>query len=1639
MPGIPPLVVSLIVAGASTGLQLLLMPRVKQNPIDSGRNDDIRIQGSDYGAFITRGWGKFRTAGNVVFSNGIQHYVINSPSGGGKGVPQAPATRTHVYQTSIGILVSRGPIAQFRRIWQDADLLGANQSLPGTGGLEAESGTRSGGATISTSGTFSGTGYVTNLGNGGKVVLDISSIVGPVIPHTNDGEVATPYTRIGFFYKCPADRQARIKANFAIGNQTATYDFASAGTDWTVQTIEFIGDPLVDRFVESVEFDNPSAAAPDLDYLTVQKYWVVDFPLRSSPYNFYQVSGIVNPDIAYPPNLDDPSEYYNYDPELTKDAEGTYNLNPPTGAARYYTGTETQLQDAAIVSWLNSRYGGSGLLRASAMRGLSYVMFENFTLKQGRVPNFTFELDTGETLVNDVLADLFADVGLSASDYDITDTAGLSQLGFVEHTNTSRKTLLEQLERYHLFRTGEIDGKVTAIPHTFTSVYTVNATSLRAHMDGEEMPRYDAEVVRKEEHLLPREVRVSIMNPVIDYHNETATAQLFTVPGTESLEYSFNIVDTLENARTSAEKNLLKTHSEDQAVEIFAMPELAQYAVGDVIAVPVNGILKNIRIEKKQLTLPIGKIRIQGVTVNPFTPTTYQVDTTTLNALSTEQIVSFDFPRNSVIVPIQSVPIREADVGKLGVYLAVCGRGRGAGENAAVYREYGTDNYELEYVSDAPAEVGLCEDTLGSHTPITTKDTTNVLDIWFFDAVELESVTTADIDRYPAVNLMRVGDEWVQYETATVQTLEENSPYRAKWRISNLWRGRFETDAEISTHGAGEYAVHATTAMRFYELNADDVGQTISFKGVTGGQAIDNAPVGSFIFTPRAFPEQLDSYNGSFSKAISLIGSNPVNIKYSSDVTIDEDLVFPENILLDPQNGAVLDISGGSIQFEGVGFLHPDTQTAYITNAAPGDVVWAGSDTLLFLGSTVTFLSDDVIFATLSPHPREVVTEMVDTGNASLTDRVAILDTALVRMPAKITAIANTIDDSVTITEDHHLHFEPGDYPNVIATGGGTNLPPFLLRNNTRVTGSNLAFIRESSVAGNAGVFSAYHIRYGGGEGDLWNENIILEDLYILGDETQSDPYGTKSCVLMGNAHNSIVRRCTFNRTHGYTVIYGTFGTGGYYAYNSGIEDNHFIGCGTQIADILNGKNCWIRRNLFDQTATVESATYACIDLEPNDGTSVLEYIWIEDNVMNFIAETDGGKFGSGIAAQGTAINCPKNIFIRRNDMLGMSYDDVLAGGDGANWPLLVGVLANGCLDLHIERNYVRGAISSAYSISNVRFAKIDDNRAEFCGDAQNTGNPGPAAMRLYGVAQSVISNNKFPTMGVGYDSCGIIESEIEMLYTSAGSTVTMHTLNTDSVPYTFWEGLTIDINGADKIVDTVTLDTQNPSPQESFTTTTSLGTVGVAVLASATDIDTANDKFLQTGHPFNDNARVKYIAGTVKIPDLTDGETLFIVNRTANDWQVSRTRGGSVVTLSGTGTGDQTFIPVLRTKFSSNKYINNLCSFIVLEPTGTSEIISSARDSIIKTVSDADYTVLPGDGIIQFPTLTAARAVNLYDATYLNGKVFEIKGGSNAATYNITIDGFGSQTIDGASTATISTNYGTLKIKSNGSNWVVI
>lgn len=85
------------------------------------------------------------------------------------------------------------------------------------------------------------------------------------------------------------------------------------------------------------------------------------------------------------------------------------------------------------------------------------------------------------------------------------------------------------------------------------------------------------------------------------------------------------------------------------------------------------------------------------------------------------------------------------------------------------------------------------------------------------------------------------------------------------------------------------------------------------------------------------------------------------------------------------------------------------------------------------------------------------------------------------------------------------------------------------------------------------------------------------------------------------------------------------------------------------------------------------------------------------------------------------------------------------------------------------------------------------------------------------------------------------------------------------------------------------------------------------------------------------------------------------------------------------------------------------------------------------------NFTIGYEDVLVVNKSSGAATTVNLPKGGQLNRAVIIKDGKGDAGSNNITIDGDGSETIDGATTLVISTNYQAKMLLWNGTQWNVV
>jgi hypothetical protein len=112
----------------------------------------------------------------------------------------------------------------------------------------------------------------------------------------------------------------------------------------------------------------------------------------------------------------------------------------------------------------------------------------------------------------------------------------------------------------------------------------------------------------------------------------------------------------------------------------------------------------------------------------------------------------------------------------------------------------------------------------------------------------------------------------------------------------------------------------------------------------------------------------------------------------------------------------------------------------------------------------------------------------------------------------------------------------------------------------------------------------------------------------------------------------------------------------------------------------------------------------------------------------------------------------------------------------------------------------------------------------------------------------------------------------------------------------------------------------------------------------------------------------------------------------------------------------------------------------VILNLNSTKQIVQGGGLSRNRTAKAINYTALVSDNIVAVTDTSSPRTITLPSAATAGaGATLEIKDESGAAGINaITILRAGSDTIDGATSKTINTNYGYLQLYSTGASWSV-
>lgn len=109
-----------------------------------------------------------------------------------------------------------------------------------------------------------------------------------------------------------------------------------------------------------------------------------------------------------------------------------------------------------------------------------------------------------------------------------------------------------------------------------------------------------------------------------------------------------------------------------------------------------------------------------------------------------------------------------------------------------------------------------------------------------------------------------------------------------------------------------------------------------------------------------------------------------------------------------------------------------------------------------------------------------------------------------------------------------------------------------------------------------------------------------------------------------------------------------------------------------------------------------------------------------------------------------------------------------------------------------------------------------------------------------------------------------------------------------------------------------------------------------------------------------------------------------------------------------------------------------------VIKDSGLTTIATGAAGDLVVQSKTASYTVLSTDGVVLVDASTGANTQTLPTAVGISGRIISIMK-TDSSTNLVTIDGNGTETINGDLTRTLGTQYDVVRLVSDGSNWVII
>ena len=428
-----------------------------------------------------------------------------------------------------------------------------------------------------------------------------------------------------------------------------------------------------------------------------------------------------------------------------------------------------------------------------------------------------------EPTVASVLTDICTRAGLAAGKID---AAGLADTltGYALTNVSSARANLGPLLKCWFIDVAETDDKIRFRKRaSIASAATIGYDELGTVEDGSD-PGDPMPLQRTQEPELPRSVAINFINKDSDYQPGTETSRRIITASINDLVDELPIATTTARAATVADAMLYDLWNERNKRSLKVPRKYAYLDAGDVVTVEYpQGVYTAKRLTRGNDTGVLCEFdavdsdaSIYTVSASGATPANAQ---TGLTLAPPARLELLDIPI-----------LRDADDNP-GLYVALSSYGP-SWPGGLLYMGVDDASLTLRGGVSAPAVIGFADTALGAW-PYHMMDETNTVTVTLPQGTL--SSTTRDAVLDSGANAALLGSEIIQFTTAT-------SLGGGQYRLSGLLRGLRGTEAQASTHAAGErFVLLQVAGLLRPNFDLSDLDRSLSFRAVSTGLALASA------------------------------------------------------------------------------------------------------------------------------------------------------------------------------------------------------------------------------------------------------------------------------------------------------------------------------------------------------------------------------------------------------------------------------------------------------------------------------------------------------------------------------------------------------------------------------------------------------------------------------------------------------------------------------------------------------------------------------------------------------------------------------------------------------------------------------